>query len=204
MLSMNIQDKSLKTFREILGELNPMFELEGPFGKRIVGVIGGQAKVKNVDELLQKLAKIDGKNETISQILDASRIAGKKHLLHATRLALIAHATGKNFAQSLDIEFLCWVAGLRQIEQALKRVGVHEGERSVALLIIGNSREQVQHTQEEALDRLEIKRDDEVLEITPEKTPDLIKAFSIHERELEAAGVDELILERVALLSLQH
>lgn len=204
MLSMNIQDKSLKTFREILGELNSMFELEGPFGKRIVGVIGGQAKVKSVDELLQKLAKIDGKNETASQILDASRIVGKKHLLHATRLALIAHATGKNFAQSLDIELLCWVAGLRQIEQALGRVGVHEGERSVALLTIGNSREQVRHTQEEALDRLKIKRDDEVLEVTPEKAPDLIKAFSIHERELEAAGLDELILERVALLSLQH
>ncbi|MEA1905163.1 MAG: KEOPS complex subunit Cgi121 [Candidatus Hadarchaeota archaeon] len=181
-----------------------MFELEGPFGKRVVGVIGGQAKVKNVDGLLQKLAKIDGENETTSQILDAPRIAGKKHLLHATRLALIAHATGKNFAQSLDIELLCWITGLRQIKQALERVGVHEGEHSVALLTIGNSLEKARRAQEEALDRLEIKRDDEVLEITPEKTSDLIKAFSIHEQELETASVDELILERVALLSLQH
>ncbi len=181
-----------------------MFELEGPFGKRFVGVAGGQVKVRNIDELLQKLAKIDGKNKTISQTLDASRIAGKKHLLHAAHLALIAHATGKNFAQSLDIELLCWVAGLRQIEQALERVGVHKGELSVALLTIGNSREQVRRTQEEALYRLEIKRDDKVLEVTPEKTSDLSKTFSIHERELDVTSVDELILERVALLSLQH
>lgn len=181
-----------------------MFELEGSFGKRVVGVTGGWAKVKNVDELLQKLAKIDGKNRTTSQILDASHLAGKKHLLHATRLALIAHASGKNFAQSLDIELVCWIAGLRQIEQALKRVGIHEGKCSVALLTIGNSHEQVRHTQEEAVDRLEIKQDDEVLEVTPEKTSDLSKTFSIHKRELEAASVDELILERVALLSLQH
>lgn len=181
-----------------------MFELEGPFGKRVIGIIGGHMKVKNTNDLFQKLAEIGGRNRTISQIFDASSIAGKGHLLHAARLALIAHATRKSFAQSLDIELVCWTAGLRQIERALKRVGIRRGERSVALLTIGNSHKQVRRAQMEVTKKLGIKKDDKVLEITPNRNRDLVKIFSIHERELEAASVGELILERVSLLSLQR
>ena len=200
---MNIQDESLKTFREISGA-EPMFRLEGPFGKRIVGMSGGWAEIRNVDKILRKLSEIDKRNGTTSQILNASRVAGKKHLLHATRLALIAQVTGRNFTQSLDIELICWIAGLRQIERALERVGIHEGEHQVALLTVGKSKEQVQHAQEEALKQLGIRRNDSVLGETPEKIRELAKAFSISKHELETAGVGELVLERVSLLSLQQ
>jgi len=181
-----------------------MFELEGSFGKRVVGIIGGRVKIRNINELLRKLAEIDRENRTTSQIFDASRVAGKIHLLHAAHLALAARATGKGFAQSLDIELICWVAGLRQIERALKRVGIRRGEQSVALLTIGDAHQQVQCAQREIVKRLEIRRDDKVLEITSDKSGDLIRSFSIREQELKTASVSELILERVALLSLQH
>lgn len=184
-------------------DVDIVFELNGTFGKRMIGVVGGGATVDDVDELLKKLARIDRKHGTVSQIFDASRIAGKEHLLHAARLALIAQATGKNFASSLNIELVCWVAGERQINRAFGKVGVREGSMAVAVLTIGKTRAAVKRAQEDFVRELQIKRDDDVVEFVPKKTSALLKVFSIPKRELEIADIQKLVLERIALLSLQ-
>lgn len=95
------------------------FELKGPFGKRIVRVAGGRGTVLNTDKFIQTLAAIDKVRGTTSQVFDALRVVGVEHLVHAARLALIAHVTKRNFASSLGIELICWVAAERQIERAL-------------------------------------------------------------------------------------
>jgi len=181
-----------------------MFKLKGPFGERFASVASGRVKVENVDRLLGKLAEIDEKTGATSQVFDASRIAGVEHLVHAARLALTSRATGKSLASSLNIELVCWTAGLRQIEQALERVGLQKSTDAVALLTVGADEETIGRTQEEILKYLGIERDDAAVEMKPEKIPSLVKAFSISRREREVADVQKIILERVALLALQR
>jgi len=180
-----------------------MFELRGAFGKRVVGVVGGRVSVGDVDEFLRKLAKVDKENRTTSQAFDASCIAGKEHLVHAARLALIAHATKSNFASSLNIELVCWVAAERQIGRAFEKVGVHKGSKNLAILSLGNSRAQVRRALVNIRRELDMKRDDGVLELTREKVSKLLGVFSISKDELKIAPPQKLVLERVALLTLQ-
>ena len=181
-----------------------MFELKGMFGRRWIGIAGGKAIMGNIDEVFKELTSVDRKHGTISQIFDASCIAGKGHLLHGVRLALIAQATGKNFAGSLNIELACWVSGERQINRAFEKVGMHEGDRTVAILTVGKTRVGVRRALSDILRELHVERDDDVLELAPGKIPKLLKIFSISKRELDIANVQKLVLERIALLSLQQ
>ena len=181
-----------------------MLELKGAFGKRVVGVIGARAEVQDVDAMLKTLSAIDEKVHTVSQIFDADRIAGKEHLIHAAKLALDARATCTSFAGSLNIELVCWASGVRQIAQAFERVGLRKGCRQVAILTIGNTREAVKCAQTKILQELRVKRDNKVIDITPKKIPVLMKTFNIPKRELKIADIQKLVLEKVALLSLQR
>jgi KEOPS complex subunit Cgi121 len=181
-----------------------LFELKGAFGKNIVGVMGALTDVQDIDAMLKILATIDKRSHTIGQIFDADRIAGKKHLVHAAKLALTAQATRMNFADSLNIELVCWASGLRQIVRAFDRVGVRKGCNRVAILMIGKSREDVKRAQTETLRELNMNRDDKVLDVNSNKISMLMKAFDISERELEIAPIEKLVLEKVALLSLQR
>ncbi len=195
--SVSIRGKSLKNFLGV-----GMFELRGPFGKRVVSIGGGRGRVVDVDGLLKRLAAIDQTKGTTSQIFDASLVAGVEHLVHAARSALIAHATKNNFASSLGVELVCWVAAERQIARAFEKVGVHQGDGELALLTVGTSRAQVKTARTEIFRELAIRRDDRVLELKHEKFSSLQKAFSISQKELEVAPAQKLVLERIALLAL--
>ena len=181
-----------------------VYELRGTFGKRVVGIVGGKLANKKLDETLDGLARIDRRRGTVSQIFDASRIAGKNHLLQAARLSLIAEATGQKFASSLNIELACWAAAERQIVRALGKVGVRKGTDELAILILGKTRLAVKKSIEDFVRELLVKRDDNVIELTPEKIPTLLKIFSIPKSELEISDIQKLVLERIALLCLQR
>jgi len=181
-----------------------LFELKGVFGKRIVGVMGALADVQDIDAMLKTLATIDKKSHTIGQIFDADCIASKKHLVHAAKLALTAQATHMNFADSLNIELVCWASGLRQIARAFDRVGVRKGRNRVAVLTIGKSQEEVKRAQTETMRELNMNHDDKVLNVNSKKISTLMKAFDISKKELKIAPIEELVLEKIALLSLQR
>lgn len=181
-----------------------MFELRGTFGKRVVGVAGARGIVRNIDTGLKTVAAVDKKTNTTNQIFDADHISGKEHLVHAARLALIARAAHTNFAESFSIELVCWAAGARQINQAFGRVGLREGCERVALLTVGNTRDGVKRAQTEILRELGLNRDDGILEVTAKKIPALMNAFGIRKPELGIAPIQKLVLEKVALLSVQR
>lgn len=180
-----------------------MAVLTGPFGKRILDIAGGRGVVRGVGEILKKVAAIDKKHGTTSQVFDASRIAGKAHLAHAAKLALTAQSTRRSFTSSLGLELMCWAAGVRQINLALERVGLREGGTEVAILTLGSSRLAVKRARADIFSKLGIERDDSVLELTPEKARSLAGVFSISERELGVTPIQKLVLERIALLSLE-
>jgi tRNA threonylcarbamoyladenosine modification (KEOPS) complex Cgi121 subunit len=181
-----------------------VYELKGTFGKRVVGIVGGKLVDEGINVILDRLARIDRRHCTVSQIFDASRIAGKDHLLQAARLSLIAEATNKKFASSLNIELACWAAAKRQIARAFGKVGVRKGTSEIAILTLGKTRLEVKKSIEDFVRELIVVRDDDVGELTTEKIPTLLKIFSIPKSELEISGIQKLVLERIALLCLQR
>ncbi|MEW6592784.1 MAG: KEOPS complex subunit Cgi121 [Candidatus Hadarchaeota archaeon] len=171
-----------------------------PGAKKVVGLAGavtsGQA-----EHLLQKLEKVDGKLGTVSQAFDAAMIAGPEHLIHAARLAIVSRCSGHCFADSFKLDLICWVSAERQIGKALKKAGLKPGQLELALLVIGDSAQQVEKALSSILSHAE--RDDRVLDISPRKEARLKRFFSISKRELQVAPLKHLIFERMALLSLE-
>lgn len=180
-----------------------MWELRGAFGERVAGAAGGTLRVKDVNQVLEMAAGIDSRCGTTSQLFDASRIAGKAHLAHAARSALIAHATGRGFASSLAIELVCWAAAERQIRKAFEKVGLREGTVEVAVITLGASRAQVERALADIIRELRVERDDSVLELKGAKVKGILGAFGISGGELGIAEPEKLVLERISLLALQ-
>lgn len=180
-----------------------MRELNGPFGKQLLEITSGSINVNDVEMVVKTVKKVSDNQGVVSQIFDAERIAGREHLIHAIRLALIHLESGESFADSPDIELACWTAGTRQIDQALELSGIRGETKKAALVVVGSNKKEVKKATEELSQKLQIERDESVLDITPEKTELLKEVFSISNAQLATAGLKELILERIALLSLE-
>ncbi len=176
----------------------------GEFGERNVLVRGGHAHIQDIPEIIETLSEIDSKYGTISQIFDANFIAGKTHILQASKLALDSLERGRAFADDPSIELTCWTAGMRQINKSLDRVGVKEGSGDIVIATIGEDSENIEQAQTDVLEELSVDVDDEVLDIDEEKEKALADEYSLSGEQLEAHSVDELVMEKVALLSLQQ
>jgi len=179
-----------------------VFPLKAPGSRKTAGFVGGRAPAVDSKQMLQKLEEIDRAHGTVSQVFDASSIAGQRHLAHAARLAIAARDSGHGFADSLRMDLACWVAGERRIGEALKKVGLRPDGRELAFLVIGDSTPQVRAALADIF-KLGIKRDDKLLELSPKKEEKLMQRFSISQKESGMASTGDLVLERVALLSLE-
>lgn len=170
-----------------------------------VGLAGGRRKGRlGVGEILERVRKVDQRRGTVTQIFDARLVAGKAHLAHASRLALLSHARGKGFAASLALELMCWAAAERQISKALEKMGLKEDSSAVGLVSVGEEREGVEGALKEVLRETEMEEGDEVLELSPQKVRWLSEKFSLPEQMIRKLGVQKLVLERVALLALER
>lgn len=181
-----------------------MDKIEGNFGKRFVEVSGGYGNIGKIEDAIKTVEEIDSSGGTVSQLLDGNAIAGKEHLLHSAKLALEALERGRSFADSARIELTCWVAGSRQIDKSIERVGIKEDSDEIGVITIGGDESKVRGGQREIFSRLGIDRDEEVLDITDEKVDRIREIFSISEDQLDVASLEEIVLEKVALLSLEQ
>lgn len=180
-----------------------MAKLKGSFGNRSVKITGGRAEIKDIEKVLEIVDELDGEHGTTSQLFDAKRIAGKEHILHASKLALESLEGGNPFANSPKIELTCWVAGLRQIDKALEGFGIKEGAGNIAVVTIGEREDEVETVQRKILKGLNIEEDREVLELTEDKIEGLQEQFSITQNQLEVSSIQGLVLEKIALLNLE-
>ena len=178
------------------------FRVRGRFGTRFVAVAAGHFSVDDVDGFLVRIAQVDRETGTLTQVLNASRVAGVDHLVHATRLALEAQANGTGFASSVPIELICWASAERQIGRAFEKMGLREGKWGLAVLTTGTSSPQTASAVKRIFGELGGEWDNGLLELNQEKIAGLQKMFSINNEELAVAPVERIILERVALLAL--
>ncbi len=181
-----------------------MEKISGEFGERHVKIFGGHVEIEDIEKIIKKIEKIDQRNKTISQLFDANKIAGKDHLLHSAKLALEALERKRSFADNPRIELTCWTAGMRQINKSLDKVGINKDSRKVACVIIGESSTAVEKSEKEIIEKMGIDRKNKVLMITEEKIDLLRKAYSISSKQVQVSSVQDVIKEKVSLLSLEQ
>ncbi|HNR25808.1 MAG TPA: KEOPS complex subunit Cgi121 [Methanobacteriaceae archaeon] len=158
-----------------------------------IQIAGFTAHIKNVSMVLSWTRKIAGQG-TI-QLLRAQRVAGEKHLLHATYQALLAFQRRENISPDLGMEICLRASAQRQISRAIQLLGIAEGKQRVAAVLVDCP---------EALPKLESMlgpQDTRALEFDPER---LKAIYKISDQEVYAyKNVKKVLIERIALLNLE-
>jgi tRNA threonylcarbamoyladenosine modification (KEOPS) complex Cgi121 subunit len=161
-----------------------------------------------VDEIKVKLSPAK------AQVFDADRIAGSPHLFFALLNALNAIKQGRSISKTLEIEVLLYASGQRQIDKAIRIVGVRPTTSRIALLIVALDEGEAEEAVKKAGEIIPGIRNDQVLEIqTRSKFDDLMKTFGVTELELKTMIENDedhlqtlmwLIIEHNSLLTLNH
>jgi KEOPS complex subunit Cgi121 len=170
----------------------------------MISVFGAKHRINNIDSFLQQLEKIAIENKLIIQVFDADVIYGKNHLLSATEHAQRAFKQKTESTNSLAKEILLYAAGERQIQKAIKKMGIKKTTTKMAFVIINESKittPQMNGHIKNFLKKLEIQKDDKVLE----GDRDTLRRFGLTEDEIKTVQPEQygdLILEKVALVDI--
>jgi tRNA threonylcarbamoyladenosine modification (KEOPS) complex Cgi121 subunit len=139
------------------------------------------------------------------QLFDPSKVVSERHLTVAFLCAVDAFATGTNRAKRIEVEFLRFLAGAKQISEAIAAVGVRPGQRTVGVAAFsGGSSDPVQ-----LLERMRVVLGGEPVEgmLTTADPVEVARSLGIPEEfigsipESEGVSREELaVLERIAVL----
>ncbi len=161
-------------------------------------LVEGLVTVSEIQPFLDQVDRIAAKHDCTIQAVDARYIAGPAHVRTAIEHADRAFDRGNNIARDRGLEILLYLAGTRQIEQALS-LGLEAGETPTVFIIDGD-REAAAASALEALSA-----------VTPQSVtlgdPDrLCEWFAIGQPERDAtdASLESLVRERVALLAVNR
>ena len=134
------------------------------------------------------------------QVVRADRVVGADHVRQAARCARRAIAEGRAQANSLETEFLRYLAGERQVKSALAKMGLPEvADAAVAIAFGPKRRDALQHFAE----ALGAREDDALAAASMTK----LRAFGVSDAALSAttpARHLDLALEAVAAVDLMR
>lgn len=179
-------------------------EKEQEFNCRIVA---GNVSISDVGDFLSGLKAIAHKYAVTIQAMNAELIAGEEHIKSAVEKAIRAMKRERGITSDLGLEILLYASGRRQIERALD-IGVSEGEKKVAIIIVNEGGEKDLKVVAEEVKRKigieEVPIREFESELSNSNKKERIKEFyNITEDEVNAVGEEKLkmlVLERVALL----
>ena len=167
-----------------------------------LGAVG--EPVVHVDMWMRRLQRAAKDHDLTAQALDATSVCGRVHLESAHLHAVRAMGRGDNLARTLLIEWVLCAAGVRQVDVALRRVGVRTGTGSFAIMLVADDDAVPEEGQVAAvLEAAGLRRDDTVLECDEAA----LRTLGVGDAELAAVPRErwpELALERVALLELER
>lgn len=133
------------------------------------------------------------------QVVRSDRILGSDHVRHAARLAERARSEGRMHADKVEVEFLRYLAGERQIATALEKLGLPEVADGAVVIGLGpKGKDAVQHF----LHALGLDVDDALLAPSEAKLLD----FGITATQMQATTPErrlDLVLEAVASVDLK-
>lgn len=157
---------------------------------RCAGALLGKG---DVNDLLKLAPSLD--EEVV--LIDADVVCGVDHIGSAVIHARRAFERKSNAANTLGMEVILYASGERQISKAKKKMGLHQGTKHVAVVVLSPEDADV----DDVLRKLGLDRDDRLLECTPEKC----NAFGLGGPEIAAIGavrMQELVLEKVAFVEM--
>ncbi|MBU4256576.1 MAG: KEOPS complex subunit Cgi121 [Candidatus Thermoplasmatota archaeon] len=176
----------------------------------MVEIIGAEGEIKNINVFLEKIKSFSEENNVEIAVLDAEKVFGKEHLLSAVEHTLRAFERKRNISNTLTTEILVYASCERQIKSAIEKMGIKDGCRRVAIVVIDKTRggqrkceegfHQKLSKSEKLLSFLHLIRNDSVLK----NDINTLKYFGITENEINAVTTPkDLILERIALLDVR-
>ena len=158
--------------------------------------IGGD-RFPDVDAFLGATDDVSTAHDTTVQAFDARYVVSRRHLERAVELADRERGRGAAIARDRGVEIALYAAGRRQIDRALE-MGVSPGETPAVVLVSGGDEDAAAAAIGDLLvSSPTLGAYDEAL---------LKEFYDIGETELEAtdAGIEALVLERVALLVVER
>lgn len=172
----------------------------------MITVIGAQGSIKNVDTFISQLLMFSKKEHLVIQAFDAAMIYSKDHVISATTHAKRAFQQGTNATGSLALELLIYAAGERQIEKAIKKIGVKKGKQKIAFVLTdpvdGKGKKTIDDSiKKKLLKTFDLQCDEKAIQ--GDKMT--LKRFGITDRELSTIPGEQygdLILEKVALVDI--
>ncbi len=134
------------------------------------------------------------------QVLRYDRVVGPDHVRTAALHAQRAFDEGRNQADRIEVEFVRYVAGERQIKRALAKMGIEDGADGAVVVSLGEKRLDALRY---FVDYLGLREDNTLVEPTLEK----LEAFGIPRDALAATtddNRDDTVMEAVAAVDLMR
>ena len=110
------------------------------------------------------------------------------------------------------METMLYAAAQRQIQKAIERCGIKSQTTKMAVLVLGNDPKPVANALQDVKAAVGSEIDEEVLELTPQKTGKIKTVFEVTDTEINAAKKEgetekdvlvNLVVQRMALLATQ-
>lgn len=148
--------------------------------------------VSDIPALLSQINDITReKEDSIIQLIYTDYICGKKHLKQAIAQAFKAFDEEGNFANDMGLEIVVRLSAQKQINKALKKLGIRE-RGNITVVYIDTTQQQIQMTQKLFTDRC----DDLVEEYDADK---IKKEYDLYSDD----NIIQQINEQIALLALK-
>lgn len=145
------------------------------------------------------------------QVVDLERVPGRRYLTLAIVNAVKSFHSKQAIAHSLSMELLLYVSGVRQINDALRRVGMRADTRKVVAIAVDVSVEQTLAAARMLAESIKQESNDELLDDwSPTRIENVRSGFQIGTRELnavrrkgeaETVTLERLAVERSAMLA---
>jgi tRNA threonylcarbamoyladenosine modification (KEOPS) complex Cgi121 subunit len=166
------------------------------------------ASFERADVYLKDNRKI-GSQKVWVQFFNSALIATHEHLYFAVLNALYAFKNNVNFSKNLAVETMLYASSQHQIQKAIQLIGLKADVSEIAVVIIGETVEQVKAVLNDLTVHLHAELCDDVLCLTQKKSALIKQVFNITPLMLEVAakgrGDDlalvDLVIEKVALLA---
>jgi tRNA threonylcarbamoyladenosine modification (KEOPS) complex Cgi121 subunit len=177
------------------------------FNKKIAIIGFSNVQLENINTFLEQFREED-KGASI-QFFDAKNVAGPQHLYFAALNALNAFEKKINISNNLEVEALLYASAQRQIQKAVKTMGIKQDSTKVAALIMTEDGHKKNYYMHLVSENVPGERDDSVIELTNKKIEKIKNLFNISGLEFEAKlkkeglekeALTDLVIERMALL----
>lgn len=156
-------------------------------------VAGARGHVEDPEGVLERARSLAAARGAEVLLADARAVLGRDHLESAVRHALRAQEDGRMVARTVSLESLRYLAGQRQVSDAIRTAGLRRGTSQLAVVSFGDLRP------DEVCEAFRWKRDDGVLD--PEgKSLRVVGIDGRAETTVPRGRAHDLALERVALL----